>query len=163
MVDTGAIRTVIGSKSVQNFKPDPYIATILNCGMWSIYGMPFVTEDNTLVVTINGFGFFLEIFYALIFFVYSTWSKRRKIILIFLGELVFLAVVIFLIMTFLHSAKQRKVIVGPICIVFNILMYFAPLTVMIPNGIGTVSGLVQLILYAMYYRTTKWDEEIDSV
>ncbi|KAL5183281.1 Bidirectional sugar transporter SWEET5 [Glycine soja] len=226
MVDPGTIRTVVGvignvisfclfmspiptfisiwkSKSVQNFKPDPYIATILNCAMWSFYGMPFVTEDNTLVVTINGFGFFLEMFYTLIFFIYSTWSKRRKILLIFLGEIVFLALVVILLMTFLHSAKQRKVIVGPICIVFNILMYFAPLTVMrrviqtksvkympfllsfanfangiiwttyallkwdpfivIPNSIGAVSGLTQLVLYAMYYKTTNWDEEIEQV
>ena len=56
---------------------------------------------------------------------------QRKILLIFLGEIVFLALVVILLMTFLHSAKQRKVIVGPICIVFNILMYFAPLTVMV--------------------------------
>ncbi|CAJ1943888.1 unnamed protein product [Sphenostylis stenocarpa] len=222
MVNTNAARTAVGiigniisfglfmspvptfiaifkAKSVQNFKPDPYIATILNCGVWLFYGMPFVTPDNTLVISINAFGFFLEIFYSLVFFIYSSWGKRRKILLIFLGEIIFLALLVFLVMTFVHTPKQRKVIVGPICIVFNILMYFAPLTVMrqvirtksvkympfllslanfangivwtiyallkwdpfivIPNGLGTLSGLTQLILYAMYYRTTKWDED----
>ncbi|TKY55189.1 Bidirectional sugar transporter SWEET5 [Spatholobus suberectus] len=110
-----------------------------------------------------------------------------------------LPVVVIVIMTFVHSAKHRKVIVGPICIVFNILMYVSPLTVMrqvirtksvkympfllslanfvngvvwttyallkwdpfvaVPNGLGTLSGLVQLILYAVYYRKTKWHED----
>ncbi|KAF8037178.1 hypothetical protein BT93_B0170 [Corymbia citriodora subsp. variegata] len=30
--------------------------------------------------------------------------------------------------------------------------------VLVANGLGALSGLVQLILYAKYYRTTKWDE-----
>ncbi|RDY00691.1 Bidirectional sugar transporter SWEET5, partial [Mucuna pruriens] len=259
MVNVGAIRTAIGiignvisfglfmspvptfiaiwkAKSVQDFRPDPYIATILNCAMWTFYGMPFVSEDNVLVITINAFGFFLEIFYTLIFFIYSTWSKRKKILLVVLAELIFIALVVFLVMTFVHSQKQREVIVGPICIVFNILMYCSPLTVMypisvlvynkytyffslsvllfnfalcfffnfdpnkkeqrqviksksvkympfllsltnffngavwttyavlkwdlfvmIPNSLGTLSGLTQLILYAVYYRTTNWE------
>ncbi|XP_047174527.1 bidirectional sugar transporter SWEET5-like [Vigna umbellata] len=102
-------------------------------------------------------------------------------------------------MTFVHTPSRRKVIVGPICIFFNVLMYFAPLTVMrqvlrtksvkympfllsfanfangivwttyallkwdpfivIPNGLGTLSGLLQLILYVVFYRTTNWDED----
>lgn len=64
------------AKSVQDFKPDPYVITILNCAMWSFYGMPFVSKNNILVLTINGIGFFIEILYTLIFLVYSTWSKR---------------------------------------------------------------------------------------
>ena len=66
------------AKSVQDFKPDPYVVTILNCAMWSFYGMPFVSKNNILVLTINGFGFFLEIFYTGIFFAFSTWSKRVR-------------------------------------------------------------------------------------
>jgi len=51
--------------------------------------------------------------------------------LIFLAEIIFIALLVFLVMTFVHTPKERKVIVGPICIVFNILMYFSPLTVMV--------------------------------
>ncbi|XP_057420722.1 bidirectional sugar transporter SWEET5 [Lotus japonicus] len=221
MVNTDVIRTVVGiignvisfglfmspvptfikiwkAKSVQDFKPDPYVITILNCAMWSFYGMPFVSKNNILVLTINGIGFFIEILYTLIFLVYSTWSKRRKILMFLLGEVIFLVIVVFCTMYLVHSLKQRKLIVGIICIVFNILMYFSPLTVMrqvirtksvkympfllsltnfvngvvwttyaclkwdpnvaIPNGLGALSGLAQLILYAVYYRTTNWDE-----
>uniref|UniRef100_A0A3Q7FT16 Bidirectional sugar transporter SWEET n=1 Tax=Solanum lycopersicum TaxID=4081 RepID=A0A3Q7FT16_SOLLC len=28
-----------------------------------------------------------------------------------------------------------------------------------PNGLGTLSGAIQLILYAKYYKTTNWDDE----
>ncbi|CAK8563053.1 unnamed protein product [Lathyrus sativus] len=225
MVNTDIIRTVIGiignaisfclfmsplptfikiwkAKSVQDFKPDPYVVTILNCAMWTFYGMPFITESNTLVITINGFGFFLEIVYTSIFFAYSNGSKRKKILLALLVEVIFLAVVIVIVMHFINNQKDRRLVVGFICIIFNILMYFSPLTVMrqvirtksvkympfllslanflnggvwttyallkwdpfiaVPNGLGALSGLAQLILYGVYYRTTKWDEDAPS-
>lgn len=68
--------TIWKQKSVAGFKPDPYVATVLNCAMWVFYGMPFVHPDSILVVTINGFGFCLELFYIAIFFTYSPWNKR---------------------------------------------------------------------------------------
>ncbi|KAL0307964.1 UNVERIFIED_CONTAM: Bidirectional sugar transporter SWEET5 [Sesamum angustifolium] len=34
--------------------------------------------------------------------------------------------------------------------------------VLVPNGLGTLSGLVQLVLFATYYRTTKWGDEEDT-
>ncbi|KAF7806101.1 bidirectional sugar transporter SWEET5 [Senna tora] len=222
MVNTDSIRTVVGiignvisfglflsplptfvkifkAKSVEEFKPDPYLATILNCIMWSFYGSSLVSEDNILVLTINGIGFFIEVFYTLIFFTYSNWNKRKKILIVLFIEAIFTVVVIFCTLHFVHTLKQRTMIIGIICIVFNILMYFSPLTVMrlviktksvkympfllslanfangliwviyaafrwdpylvIPNGLGALSGLVQLILYACYYKTTDWGED----
>ncbi|KAL1371629.1 hypothetical protein HN51_001864 [Arachis hypogaea] len=187
------------AKSVQDFKPDPYVVTVLNCAMWSFYGMPFVTKNNVLVLTINGFGFFLELFYTGIFLAFSPWGKRRKILLALLAEAIFVALVVFFVLYFVESLKERALIVGLICIFFNILMYFSPLTVirqvikdksvkympfclslanfcnavvwtvyaclkwdlfiLIPNALGALSGLVQLILYAVFYRSTNWDQE----
>ncbi|KAK7265700.1 hypothetical protein RJT34_33323 [Clitoria ternatea] len=187
------------SKSVQDFKPDPYIVTILNCAMWLFYGLPLVTPNNTLVITINGFGFFIEIVYTLIFFSFSKSDKKKKIVLAVAGEFIFIALVVCLVVLLVHERKKRALIVGVICVVFNILMYFSPLTVMrrvirtksvkympfllslanflngivwtiyallkwdpfivVPNALGAVSGLVQLILYAIYYRTTNWNDE----
>ncbi|KAL2321854.1 hypothetical protein Fmac_026233 [Flemingia macrophylla] len=226
MVNTGAIRTAIGvvgnvisfglfmsplptfvkiwkAKSVQDFRPDPYLATMLNCALWTFYGLPFVSEDNILVLTINAFGFCLEMFYIFIFLIYSTGEKRKKILLIVLGEFIIIALVVSLLMTLVHKPKKRKLIAGPICICFNIIMYASPLTimrlvirmksvkympfllsftnffngvvwtvyailkwdpfVMIPNSLGTLSGLLQLSLYAVYYRTTNWNEETPNV
>ncbi|XP_048135887.1 bidirectional sugar transporter SWEET5 [Rhodamnia argentea] len=194
--------TIFKKKSAAGFKPDPYVATVLNCAMWVFYGMPFVHPDSLLVITINGFGLGLELFYVGIFFIYSPWNKRRNILLALLVELIFMVVVIVITLLTLHTTGKRSALVGILCIVFNIAMYTSPLTIMkkviqtksvkympfylslanflngivwaiyallkfdpyilIPNGLGSLSGLVQLILYATYYKTTKWDEEDDK-
>jgi len=58
---------IIKQKSVEEFKPDPYIATVLNCAFWVFYGMPFVHPNSLLVVTINGVGLVFEFVYLAIF------------------------------------------------------------------------------------------------
>ncbi|CAL9021551.1 unnamed protein product, partial [Prunus brigantina] len=190
---------IIKQKSVGEFKVDPYVATLLNCAMWSFYGMPFVHPDSVLVVTINGCGFVIELIYIAIFLTYSSNAKRRRILIALLVEVIFFAVVVFVTLHFLHTTKGRSMIIGILCIVFNIIMYASPLTIMkmviktesvkympftlslanfcngivwliyalikfdpyilVPNGLGSISGLVQLILYATYYKTTNWDED----
>nr|GMC74398.1 bidirectional sugar transporter SWEET5-like [Ipomoea batatas]GME06672.1 bidirectional sugar transporter SWEET5-like [Ipomoea batatas] len=189
---------IIKSKSVQAFKVDPYLATILNCAMWVFYGMPFVHPDSLLVVTINGAGLVIEAAYIIIFFIYSKPKQRKKIVIALIVEAIFFAAIVTVTLTVLHGTKKRSALIGIVCIVFNVLMYTSPLTVMkrvittksvkympfylslanfangcvwfcyafikfdpyvlIPNGLGALSGLVQLVLFAMFYRTTNWDE-----
>ncbi|XP_024024507.1 bidirectional sugar transporter SWEET5 [Morus notabilis] len=224
-MDTETIRTIVGivgnvislglflspiptflkiwkEKSVQDFKPDPYVATLLNCAMWSFYGLPFVHPDSILVITINGTGFFIELAFVAIFLAFSTWPNRKMIIIFLVVEAIFLAVVAFVTLNFFHTTKARSMIVGILCIIFTISMYLSPLTVMkmviqtksvkymplclsvatffngivwviyallkfdpyivIPNGLGTFSALVQLVLYCTYYKTTKWDSDDDQ-
>ncbi|KAL0417005.1 UNVERIFIED_CONTAM: Bidirectional sugar transporter SWEET5 [Sesamum latifolium] len=189
-------------KSVQSYKPDPYIATVLNCAMWVLYGLPIVHPDSLLVITINGTGFFIEVFYITMFITFSDWAKRRKMFIALLLEAIFFAIVVVITLVGLHGTKSRSLFVGILCVIFNIMMYASPLTVMkrviktksvkympfslslanfangivwsvyallkldpfvlVPNGLGTVSGLVQLVLFATYYRTTKWGEEEET-
>ncbi|KAL3512569.1 hypothetical protein ACH5RR_025286 [Cinchona calisaya] len=163
--------------------------------MWVFYGLPFVKPDSILLSTINGIGFVIEIFYVLIFILYSNWAKRKKIFLLLILEaIVFIALVLGSLLG-LHG-KKRSTPVGIMCLIFNIAMYFSPLTVMsrviktksveympfclslanfangsvwfvyaflkfdpyvlIPNDLGAVSGVIQLALYAFYYRKTTW-------
>jgi solute carrier family 50 (sugar transporter) len=61
---------------VEEFKPDPYLATLLNCMLWVFYGLPIVHPNSILVVTINGVGLVIEGIYLLIFFIYATKQKR---------------------------------------------------------------------------------------
>ncbi|PIM97940.1 Multitransmembrane protein [Handroanthus impetiginosus] len=200
MMSPETARTIIyKEKSVQAFKPDAFVATVLNCAMWVLYGMPFVHPDSLLVITISGTGFFIEISYVTIFFIYFDGPKRRKILIALLVEVVFMAVVIVITLVFLHGTTSRSTFVGILCIIFNIAMHMSSLTVMkrviktksvkfmpfylslanfangivwsayalikfdpfvlIPNGLGSLSALLQLVLYATYYKTTKWDED----
>ncbi|KAF3437051.1 hypothetical protein FNV43_RR19804 [Rhamnella rubrinervis] len=190
---------IVKHKSVQDFRPDPYVATVLNCAMWVIYGLPSVHPDSILVITINGLGLAIEVIYVAIYFTYATWAKRRKICIILAVEAVFLVIILVVTLHFFHTTDDRSMFVGILCIIFNVVMYASPLTVMrmvlktksvkympfflslanfcngvvwviyallkfdqyilIPNSLGTVSGLVQLVLYATFYKTTQWDED----
>jgi len=67
---------IVKNKSVEEFKVDPYLATVLNCIFWVLYGLPFVRPDSILVATINGVGLVLELIYICIFFFYAP-NKGR--------------------------------------------------------------------------------------
>ena len=81
-MDGGCCRPVfwriIKAKDVEEFKPDPYLATLLNCMLWVFYGLPIVHPNSILVVTINGIGLVVEGSYLIIFFIYSTNNKRVR-------------------------------------------------------------------------------------
>ncbi|KAF8034193.1 hypothetical protein BT93_C0466 [Corymbia citriodora subsp. variegata] len=192
---------IIKSKSVGEFKVDPYLATVLNCTFWVIYGLPFVRPDSILVVTINGVGLVLELIYVCIFFFYAPNKGRKKVIYWLGGEIIFIAAVSLVILLVFHDHKRRILAFGIICDVFNIIMYSSPLTIMkkvittksvkympfylslanflngcvwtayalikfdifilVSNGLGALSGAVQLILYGCYFRSTPRDEVIE--
>ncbi|XP_014492417.1 bidirectional sugar transporter SWEET6b-like [Vigna radiata var. radiata] len=121
---------IIKQKSVEEFKPDPYIATVLNCAFWVFYGMPFVHPNSLLVVTINGVGLVFEFVYLAIFFIYATNKGRKKVSILLLIEAIFFAGIILITLLALHGTKKRSLIVGIICDVFNVMMYVSPLTIM---------------------------------
>ncbi|XP_022150125.1 bidirectional sugar transporter SWEET4-like [Momordica charantia] len=190
---------IIKRKTVEEFKPDPYIATVLNCMFWIFYGMPFVHPDSVLVVTINGIGLVIELAYLAIFVFFADNKGRKKVGVCLLIEGIFVAIIVVITMLVLHGTKNRSLMVGIICDIFNIMMYVSPLTIMkkvittksvkympftlslanflngciwtayalvkfdiymlISNGVGAVSGFLQLILYAYYSVWGSKDEE----
>ncbi|MBA0578406.1 hypothetical protein Gorai_020689 [Gossypium raimondii] len=154
--------------------------------MWVFYGLPIVHPDSLLIITINGVGLVIEGVFVTIFFIFSNNKKRKRICFYLLIEIIFMVAVVLITLLVFQTTQKRSMFVGILAIVFNIGMYTSPLTVMrmviktksvkympfslslfnflngvvwIPNGLGTLSGLVQLILYAWFYRTTKWDED----
>ncbi|WVZ69803.1 hypothetical protein U9M48_018533 [Paspalum notatum var. saurae] len=186
---------IIKAKDTEEFSPNPYLATLLNCMLWVFYGIPVVHPNSILVVTINGIGLVIEATYLTIFFLYANSNKKRKRALAILAvEILFMVVVVLSVILAAHTHKKRSLIVGVLCIIFGTMMYFSPLTVMkqvvttksveympfllslasflngccwtiyalmpfdlnltIPNGLGAIFGLVQLILYACYYKST---------
>ncbi|XP_047152524.1 bidirectional sugar transporter SWEET4-like isoform X2 [Vigna umbellata] len=155
-------------RSVEQFSAIPYLAMVVNCMVWTLYGLPMVHPHSILVVTINGSGSVLALIFIALFLIYSDGKKRLK---------------------------KRSEIVGTVCILFNIMMYASPLSVMklviktksveympffislasfgngvawttyalirfdpfitIPNGLGTLLAVAQLVLYATYYKSTQ--------
>ncbi|KAI3691884.1 hypothetical protein L6452_31686 [Arctium lappa] len=218
MVSTEAIRTSLGvignitavtlflstvptflriwkKRNVEQYSPVPYLASFFNCGLWVLYGMPFVHPHSLLVVTTNGAGFAIELVYLVIFLLCSDKRKRLKVALVMLLEIMFFGALVLLVLTIVHTTQQRSTIVGSISVAANILMYASPLSVMklvittksveympfllslfcffnglcwflyalvpfdsfiaVPNGIGSLLAILQLVLYATFYKSTK--------
>ncbi|GKV36448.1 hypothetical protein SLEP1_g44580 [Rubroshorea leprosula] len=55
------------------------------------------------------------------------------------------------------SLSLANLLNGIIWVIYAVLKF--DLYILIPNALGTLSGMVQIILYATYYRTTRWNEE----
>ncbi|PHT88169.1 Bidirectional sugar transporter SWEET6b, partial [Capsicum annuum] len=45
------------------------------------------------------------------------------------------------------------------CIWFAYAFLKFDVYILIPNGLGALSGAIQLLLYAKYYKTTNWDDD----
>ncbi|KAF7107374.1 hypothetical protein CFC21_108006 [Triticum aestivum] len=182
------------AKDVEEFKPDPYLATLMNCLLWFFYGLPVVHPNSTLVLTINGIGLVIEGAYIIMFIIYAAKNTRWKMLGVLAIEAAFMAAVVAGVLVGAHTHEKRSMIVGILCVIFGSIMYASPLTIMgkvirtksveympfflslvnflnglcwtgyalikfdiyitIPNALGTIFGLVQLILYGYYYRST---------
>ncbi|KAG4958215.1 hypothetical protein JHK82_034971 [Glycine max] len=116
--------------SVEQYSAVPYLATLMNCMVWTLYGLPMVHPHSLLVVTINGAGCVIEIIYVTLFLLYSDRTKRLRVFLCLFSELIFITLLTLLTFTLIHSIKHRSAIVGTICMLFNIAMYASPLSVM---------------------------------
>ncbi|GMJ13762.1 hypothetical protein like AT4G10850 [Hibiscus trionum] len=117
--------------SVEQFSPVPYLATLINCMVWVVYGLPIVHPNSTLVVTINGTGTAIEVVYLALFLVFCHDKKKRvKVVLILLVHLIFTAALITLVLVVAHSTQRRSLLVGIIAILCNTMMYAAPLLIM---------------------------------
>ncbi|XP_044484002.1 bidirectional sugar transporter SWEET7-like [Mangifera indica] len=122
---------IVKKGSAEPFSPVPYLATLINCMVWVIYGLPMVHPNSILVITINGAGTAIKLLYITLFLIYSDKKKRLKVLLGILVELIFIVIVAILVLTLPHTTKQRSLVVGIICILFNIMMYASPLSVMV--------------------------------
>ncbi|XP_074263698.1 bidirectional sugar transporter SWEET1-like [Silene latifolia] len=93
------------------------------------YGLPFVSTNNFLVVTINGTGAVFESFYVLVFLTFAP--KNEKLViggLLFLILLIFGGVVYFSL--FVVPDNKRKTFCGCAAGACSIIMYLSPLFIM---------------------------------
>ncbi|EOY16590.1 PREDICTED: bidirectional sugar transporter SWEET1 [Theobroma cacao] len=120
---------VIKSKSTEQFSGIPYVMTLLNCLLSAWYGLPFVSENNILVVTINGAGSGLEFIYVLIFIYHAPKKEKIKVLALFGFVLAVFSAVALVSVLALHGTG-RKVFCGVVAAVFSVAMYASPLSIM---------------------------------
>ncbi|KAI3948622.1 hypothetical protein MKW98_027688 [Papaver atlanticum] len=169
----------------EDFSCVPYTIALLNCLLYTWYGLPVVSNkwENFPLITINGIGVLLEFSFIFV----SIWfapPRAKKMVCLLL---------VHVLMVFYH--RHRKVLVGCIGLVASVSMYASPLIVVrktksvdfmpfylslfsflasslwmaygllghdlflaSPNLVGCPSGLLQLVVYFIY-RSKKISSE----
>ncbi|GKB65945.1 bidirectional sugar transporter SWEET1-like protein [Tanacetum coccineum] len=122
-------KRILKNKSTQQFSGIPYAMTLLNCLLFAWYGLPFVSENNTLVTVINGTGAGIEAIYVLIFLIYAPKKEKAKV----LGLLTFVLAAFSttaLVSVFALHGKRRRYFCGFAAAIFSVIMYGSPLSIM---------------------------------
>ncbi|KAF9612344.1 hypothetical protein IFM89_039062 [Coptis chinensis] len=123
-------RRIVRSKSTEQFSGVPYVMTLLNCLLSAWYGLPFVSPHNILVSTINFTGATIESIYVVMFIIYAP--RRVKVRM---GMLLTLVLAVFslvaLVSVFALDGQTRKLFCGFAATIFSIVMYAAPLSIMV--------------------------------
>ena len=123
--------------SVEQYSAVPYMTTLMNCMVWTLYGLPMVHPHSFLVLSINGGGCVIEIIYITLFFLYSQRTRRLTLLLCLFSQLLFLTLLSILTFSSIHDLNKRAAVVGTICLIFNVAMYASPLSVMVTSFLNT--------------------------
>ncbi|BBN20281.1 solute carrier family 50 (sugar transporter) [Marchantia polymorpha subsp. ruderalis] len=144
------------NKSTQDFSGIPYVCTLMNCLLWVLYGLPLVSENALLVLTINTAGCAFEIFYLVLFLVYSPKLERKKVTKLLSACCAAFAVVVALTLTVIPR-KTRKLEVGSLCVVVAVAMYVSPLSVMrLVIKTRSVEFMPLLLSVCVFLNSTVW-------
>lgn len=71
---------VIRKKSTEEYSCVPYIMALMNCVLYTWYGLPVVSYkwENFPVVTINGLGILLELSFIMIYFYFASANGKAS-------------------------------------------------------------------------------------
>ncbi|KAH9319841.1 hypothetical protein KI387_021610, partial [Taxus chinensis] len=116
-------------KSTQEYSGVPYLCTLFTCALWLLYGAPFVKPHSTLLLTINGAGFVLEMFYVLSFLIFASKKKKVKTLRLVISMITAFVTVVAVTIFLLHTHSSRQLFAGILCVILSIVMYASPLVV----------------------------------
>ncbi|KAG0614707.1 hypothetical protein M758_6G197600 [Ceratodon purpureus] len=119
--------TIIKRRATGQFSGVPYVATLLNCLMWTFYGTDAVA-GLMLVLTINVAGLIIESTYIFIHLLFGDAESRRRTGGLFAGVMFFYMIVLLCVLGRVEI-ENRPVVVGSICVVIGSFMYSSPMTV----------------------------------
>ncbi|XP_028806816.1 bidirectional sugar transporter SWEET3-like isoform X2 [Neltuma alba] len=129
---TVTFKRVIRKKSTEEFSCLPYIVGLLNCLLFTWYGLPVVSYgwENFPLVTVNGFGIVLELSYVLIYFWYASAKGKVKVALTAIPVIAVFCIIVIVSTFAFHDSRHRKLLVGSIGLCVSVAMYASPLVVM---------------------------------
>ncbi|CAK9187724.1 unnamed protein product [Ilex paraguariensis] len=192
---------VIRKKSTEEFSCVPYVIALLNCFLYTWYGLPVVSHrwENFPLVTINGLGILLELSFIFIYFWFASTRGKMKVSMLTIAVTIAFVIAAIISSFVLHNHHHRKVFIGIIGLIASGTMYGSPLIAVrrviqtksvefmpfylsffsflassiwlgygvlshdllmtSPNMIGSPLGILQLVLYFKYRKTTGIMEE----
>ncbi|XP_042053953.1 bidirectional sugar transporter SWEET17-like [Salvia splendens] len=120
---------IVKKKSTEEFESLPYICTLLNCELWTYYGI--IKPDSYLVATINAFGVVAEITYIALFLIFAPPNSNKRLntaLLVGIVNVGFVAST-FLVTCFVLDGEDLRIdSIGFLSAALNIIMYASPLS-----------------------------------
>ncbi|WVZ18155.1 hypothetical protein V8G54_005477 [Vigna mungo] len=125
-------KRVIRKKSTEEFSCIPYIIGLLNCLLYTWYGLPIVSckWENFPIVTVNGVGILLELSYVLIYFWFASRKGKVKVAMTAIPVVLVFCIIAAVSAFAFHDSRHRKLLVGSFGLVVSVILYGSPLVVM---------------------------------
>ncbi|KAK1414801.1 hypothetical protein QVD17_30560 [Tagetes erecta] len=118
-------RQIVKKKSAENYNGTPYVATLLSCSLWILYGL-LDPKDGLLIVTVNAAGATMQAVYLVLLLIYSSKEKRVQYFGFVILDIVFFGMVLaFTLVAFQEGS--RRTFTGVLCATFTLMMYASPL------------------------------------
>ncbi|KAG6685362.1 hypothetical protein I3843_12G109100 [Carya illinoinensis] len=149
-------RRILRNRSTEQFSGLPYIYALLNCLLCTWYGTPLISSNNILVMTVNSAGAVFQLIYIILFITYAEKGRKIRMLILLLVVFGLLAIVVAGSLQILDRT-MRWIFVGLLSGASLISMFASPLFIIVPNGMGTILGIVQLVLYFFYSRRQRED------
>ncbi|KAF7838975.1 bidirectional sugar transporter N3-like [Senna tora] len=166
-------------KTTEEFQSLPYLVALFSSMLWLYYAM--MKTDAMLLITINGFGCVVEIIYIIIYITYAPKEARKLTIKLMALMNVASFGLIMLVTHFAIHGSLRVQVLGWAQVIrtrsvefmpFNLsffltlsaVLWFAyglflkDICIALPNVVGFVLGIVQMVLYAVYRNGSKKGE-----
>ncbi|XP_031101782.1 bidirectional sugar transporter SWEET12-like [Ipomoea triloba] len=123
--------------SAEGYNAVPHMCQLVCRSLWVFYGF-LVPFDGLLIITVNSVGVLSQIIYVIIYLVYAPMDKKISVIKTRSVEYMPFIVSLFLL---LNAAAW-----------FAFAMFLMDLYIIVPNVIGIMSGIAQLIIYMIYKK-----------
>ncbi|KAJ6764833.1 RAG1-ACTIVATING PROTEIN 1 [Salix koriyanagi] len=120
---------VIRKKSTEEFSCVPYIIALLNCLLYTWYGLPVVSYrwENFPVATINGLGILLEFSFIIIYFWFTSSRGKIMVAITVIPVILVFCITATISASALHDHHHRKIFVGSVALAASVAMYGSPL------------------------------------
>ncbi|XP_041015642.1 bidirectional sugar transporter SWEET3-like [Juglans microcarpa x Juglans regia] len=122
---------VIRKKSTEGYSCVPYVIALLNCLLYTWYGLPVVSNrwENFPVISINGLGILLELSFIVIYLWFTSARGKMKVAVTVTPVIVVFCTTSIISACSFHGHHHRKLFVGSVGLVASVAMYGSPLVV----------------------------------